>query len=159
MATDRQIIKDRQAGQYEAYGLAGTGKAAASAIHTFTYTFEVGSDASIAEMGVRIDKACKVTSCYFTPTTALAAHATAYIIMLVQKRDGAGGSPVTVGTIDTSTGGGNVSLSAFVPQLFVATSTAADLAFAVGNVLTFKSTETSTPTTPIGKVTVTVEWV
>lgn len=157
--SDREILKERAAGQAQSYGLAGTPKDAVAAVHSGVYTFDVGSDATIAEMGQRAERAFRIVSQYFTPTTALAAHATAYVTMLVQKRDGAGGAAVTCGTIDTSTGGENTSLAAFVPTAFTATSTAADLVFAAGNVLTFKSTEASTPTTPIGKVTVYVEYI
>lgn len=158
--TDRQIFKERQSGVANTYGLAGNPTTGVVAeIHQMVFTWDVGSDATIAEIGQRIDKKCIVRNAYFTPTTALAAHATAYISLLVQKRDGAGGAAVTVASTDTATGGANVSLAAFVPAVLTLTTTAADLAVAAGNVLTFKSTESSTPTTPIGKVTVVVEWV
>lgn len=157
--TDREILKQRQAGQAGSYGLAGSAVDLIAATNQYQLTWDIGSDATIAEIGQRIYRASKYVSAHFTPTTALAAHATAYLIMLLQKRDGAGGSAVTMGTIDTSTGGGNVSLAAFVPYLFVATTTAADLLYAIGNIVTFKSTETSTPATPIGKVTLTLEYI
>ncbi len=160
MPTDREIVKERQAGQAQSYGVAALPKTGIVAeMHQAEFTFDVGSDATIAEIGQRIGKKCIVKSVHFTPASALAANGSAYITMLVQKRDGAGGSPVTVASLDPNTAGQNVSLSAWVPAAMTLTTTAADLAVAAGNVLTFKSTETSTPATPIGKVTVVVEWV
>lgn len=159
MATDRDIIKIRQVGQADSYGLAGTARAAISAIHQDVITFEVGADATIAEMGQRTDKAFIVKSVHFTGATGLAVSGSAYVSLLAQKRDGAGGSPVTVASVDTNTAGSNVPIVAFVPLALVLTVTPADLTFAAGNVLTFKLTETSTPTTPIGKVTFVVEYI
>lgn len=158
--TDRNILKERQAGQLQGYGLAANPQTGlVPELHQYEFTWDVGSDATIAEIGQRISKKCIVRSAYFTPATALAANGTNYISLLVQKRDGAGGAAVTVASTDTNTAGANVSLAAFVPQLLTLTSTAADIQVAAGNVLTFKSTETGTPATPIGKVTVLVEWV
>ncbi len=157
--TDREIIKERHAGQAQAFGLAGAPKDAVAEVHRDILTWDIGSDASIAEIGQRLDRKCRVISAYVTPTTLLAKHASAFITLLVQKRDGAGGSPVTVATAHTEDIAGGVALAAFVPTLLTLTTTAADIAVAAGNILTFKSTETGAPATPIGKVTVVVEWV
>jgi hypothetical protein len=124
-----------------------------------TFTFEIPADATIAETPMALRKACRVKKVDFVGATALAASGSAFVTMLLQKRDGAGGAAVTTATLDTNTAGGNVSIAAFVPAAFVLSSTFANLVFAAGNVMTFKSTETSTPATPIGKVTVTVEYI
>lgn len=157
--TDREIVKQRAAGQANTFGLAGSAVAITSAIHQEVFDFEVPADASIAETGQRMPFACRVIAVHFTPATLLAASGSAYISQVIKKRDGAGGAAVSCATLDTNTAGQNVSLAAFVPAAFVLTATAADLVFAAGNVMTFASTETSTPATPIGKVTVVVEWI
>jgi len=154
MPTDRELLKAQQAGKLGTAGavdaIAEVGKA-----HQHVFTFEVTSDATMAEIGLRIDKKCIVKSAHFTPSTALAINGTNYVTLDVSKRDGVGGSATVVATLNTNTGG--TALSAFQPAALTVTQSAASLA--VGNVLTFKSTETGTPTSPIGKCTVVVEYV
>lgn len=154
--TDRELLKQQERGQLGTTG-ATTPYAEISRVHEELITFEVPADATVVETGVYIAKACKVKSIEFLPNAALAAHASNYVTQLVQKRDGAGGAAVTVGTLDTNTAGGNQSLAAFQKTSFVLTN--ANINVAAGNVLTFKSTETGTPVTPIGKVSLTVEYV
>lgn len=157
--TDREIIKEREAGVAQSYGLAATPKSVVSGIHSDTLTFEVTSDASMAEIGMRMPAACIVRSAHFTPSVALAANGSSYVTYDLQKRDGAGGAAASVATTNTNSAGANVSLAQFVPAALTLSTTAADITFAAGNVLTFKSTETGTPASPIGKVVVIVEWI
>lgn len=156
--TDRELLKQQERGQLGTTGAVDPLNEVNRA-HEETFTFEVGSDNTIAEMGLACEKAFKVKGVRFTGATALAANGSNYISMLVQKRDGAGGAAVTVASTDTNTAGANVSLAAFVPAVLTLSATTANLLFAAGNVLTFKSTETGTPATPIGKVQVTVEYI
>jgi hypothetical protein len=159
--TDREIIKERAVGQAQSMGLssATAPKATIAAIHQYEITWDIGADATIAEIAQRIGRPSKFIAAYFTPATGLAVSGSAYVTALLQKRDGAGGAASTVATWDTNSAGGNQAMVAFVPLLGVATTTPADLVYAAGNLLTFKSTETSTPATPIGKVTVTLEYI
>lgn len=156
MPTDREYLKAQQAGALGTTGatdaIGEVGKA-----HQQIISFEVTSDASMAEIGIRLDKKCIVKSAHFTPAVALAANGSSYTTYTLRKRDGAGGSAVTVGSLDTNSAGQNVSLAQFVPSAF--TLTAANVTVAAGNILTFQSAETGTPTSPIGKVSVVVEYV
>jgi len=159
MATDRALIKATQAGVNRSIATIVDPTGETNRMHEHTFQFDLDADASLAERGIRIPKACIVKSVTFTPNAALAANGTNYITLDVQKRDGAGGAAVSVATTNTNTAGANVSLAAFVPQTVTITTTAANKTFAAGNVLTFKSTETGAPTTPIGCCEVTVEWI
>lgn len=159
MATDRALIKGMQAGVHRTIAAIVDPTGETNKLHEHTFQFELDADASLVERGIRVPKACIVKSVTFTPTTLLAANGSSYITLDVQKRDGAGGSAVSVATTNTNSAGANVSLAAFVPATLTITSTAANKTFAAGNVLTFKSTETGTPATPLGCCEVTVEWI
>lgn len=158
MATDRALLKQAQSGHIGSIGavdpIGEVGKA-----HQETFVFELDADATLAERGFRVDKAFRLKSVYFTPTTALAANGTNYITLECKKRDGAGGAAVVAATTNTNTAGANVSLAAFVPAALTLSATDANLSFAVGNVLSVISTETAAPTTPLGTFSVTVEYV
>lgn len=154
--TDRELLKQQQAGALGTTG-ASTPIASVARVHGDVFTFESTSDAAMAEIGMRIDAACRVKSVYITPSVALAKHASAYTVYTVAKRDGAGGAADTVATLTTEDIAAGVALAAFEPAAF--TLTDANVVFAAGEVLTFKSAETGAPTSPIGKVTVLVEWV
>lgn len=159
MATDRKKLKDQLKGLILTAAGISNAETAIEQANEETFEFGVTADADQVERGLVCVKAFKVKSCIVTPTTALAAHASAYITQTVGKRDGAGGAAVTVATFDTATGGSNVSLAAFVPYTLTLSATLANRVFAVGNVLTFKSLETSTPVTPLCIMAVTVEYV
>jgi hypothetical protein len=131
---------------------------AVDALMEETFLVPMPADATLAEQGFRVRRPGIVTSCEYTGATALAANGSSYISLLVQKRDGAGGAAVTVASTDTNTAGANQSISAFVPLTITLTTTDANKKFAAGNVLTFKSTETGTPTTPIGFATINVRY-
>jgi hypothetical protein len=156
--SDRKKIKDQQKGQYRTAAGIVDPIGAVKKLHRESFLIAIGADATFAEIGLSMHQDGEVVECEFTPSTALAAHASNYISMLVQKRDGAGGAAVTVASADTNTAGANVSLAAFTPQALTLTTTTANKRFVDGNVLTFKSTETGTPTTPIGNLRITVEY-
>jgi hypothetical protein len=121
---------------------------------------EIDADASLAERGFTCVKPFIVKSIDITPSTDLAAHASAYVTYTAQKRPVAAlGTPVPVATFDTATGGSNVSLTAWTKKSMTLTSTVSNRKFAAGDVFTFKAAETSTPTSPIGTVAVTVEYI
>lgn len=125
-----------------------------------TFVFDLDADAAQAERGFPCQRPFVVKSVDILPSTALAAHASAYTTYTVQKRPSAAlGTPVSVAAFDTATGGSNVSLVAWTKYSVPLSATAANLKFAVGDVLTFKSAETSTPTSPLGTVSVTVEYI
>jgi hypothetical protein len=160
-ATDRSIIKAYTIGEIRTASTISPivdPQGEVGRMNEETFTFEVPADATIAETGMVIKKACKFKHAEFLPATALAASGSAFITQVISKRDGAGGSAVTTASLDTNTAGQNVSLAAFVSASFTPSATPANLVFPAGSVMTFKSTETSTPATPIGKVTVTVEY-
>jgi hypothetical protein len=155
MATDREILKQVHLGHCQSAGLSDP-RTTVGELHQEVFKFDLDADASLVERGLRVDKKCRVKSAYFTPTTALAAHATNYVTINVKKRDGAGGGATTVATTNTNSAGANVSLAAFVPAALTITASAA--ALSAGGVLSFESTETGTPATPLGCCTVVVEY-
>lgn len=157
--SDRKKIKDQEKGVIATAAGIVAPFAAIEQCHEETFTWEIAADATVVEVGMVCEKPFKVKSMKFTGNAALAANASNYITQLAQKRDGAGGAAVTVGTIDTNTAGGNQSIAAFVGLAGVLSATAANLIFAAGNILSVKSTETGTPATPIGKVQITVEYI
>lgn len=158
MATDRTLLKQAQSGQITSTGAVDPITAAGEA-HQETFIFDVPADAAVAEIGIPILKACRLKSVKGVAITGLAVSGSAYITQTISKRDGAGGGAVIAATFNTNTAGQNTPITAFVPYTFVLSTTDANLNFAVGNVLTFLSAETSTPATPIGKIAVTVEYI
>lgn len=155
--SDRQLIKDTEKGIFRTVAEISDPNGAVEDLHEDVIKFDLDADASLAERGMRVDKAFKVKSVYFTPSTALAASGTDYTTYTVSKRDGAGGAAATVAATDTNSAGSNVSLAAFVPQAL--TLTTANTTFAAGNVITVKSAETGIPTSPLGCFTILVEYI
>lgn len=160
MATDREILKNQQLGAVVTAPAISDPRTAISEVHEETFVFDLDADASQAERGLPCLKAYKVKSIKLLPSSSLAAHATAYVTYTVQKRPtGDLTTPVEVAAFDTATGGDNVSLTAWTEYELTLSSTTSYLQFAVGDVLTFKSAESSIPTNPIGTVSVTVEYI
>lgn len=158
MATDRTLLKQAQSGQITSTGAVDP-ITAAGELHQETFIFDVPADAAVAEIGIPVVKAFRLKSAKGLAITGLAVSGSAYVTQTISKRDGAGGAAVIAATFNTNTAGQNTPIVAFVPYTFVNSTTDANLNFAVGNVLTFLSAETSTPATPIGKIAVTVEYI
>ena len=156
--SDRDIIKDQQKGVYVVAAGMSNVETAVNQIHEETFVFAVDADAAVTERGIHIAKACRLKSAVLTPSTALATDAADYTTTTVSKRDGAGGAAAISATHTTNLTGGTA-LAAFVPKALTLSATSANLDFAAGNVLTFLVAETGTPTTPVGRLTVTVEYV
>ncbi len=156
--SDRKKIKDQQKGYFKTAAAIVASATAVGEIHEETFIFDVPADAAVAEIGIVMRKACKLKRVEGCAITGLAVSGSAYITQTVSKRDGAGGGAVVSATFNTNTAGQNLPIVAFVPYVFTLSATAANLLFAAGNILTFLSAETSTPVTPIGKVSVTVEY-
>jgi hypothetical protein len=107
MATDRAIIKEREAGQAESYGLASTGKAGIAAVHTRQYnhmkTGTENGDTNVAEVVMFVvNRKGKVGSVKYLTGTTAAANATHYTYFTVQKRT-AGAAAVVVASYNTHT--------------------------------------------------------
>lgn len=156
--SDRKKIKDQQKGVYKTAAEIVSPATVVEEMHEETFIFDVPADAAVAEIGIPIRKACKLKNVQGLAITGLAVSGSAYITQTISKRDGAGGSAVIAATFNTNTAGQNAAITAFVPYTFVNSTTVANLLFPAGSVLTFLSAETSTPTTPIGKIAVTVEY-
>ncbi|MBX3198242.1 MAG: hypothetical protein KF894_08865 [Labilithrix sp.] len=155
--SDRDIIKKQDQGVLNSSGLANPRKAIGE-LNEETFVFDLDADAGQAERGITCRKPFVVRAVELTPSTALAAHASNYTTFTARKRPaGALGTPATVAALSTNSSGG-VSLVAWTKAAMPLSATAADRKFAVGDVLTVLSAETGTPTSPIGTVAVTVEY-
>lgn len=156
--SDRKKIKDQEKGVFKTAAGITDPAGAVGELHEETFIFDVPADAAVAEIGIPILKACKLKSVKGLAITGLAVSGSAYVTQTISKRDGAGGGAVIAATFNTNTAGQNLPIVAFVPYNFTLSTTAANLLFPAGSVLTFLSAETSTPVTPIGKIAVTVEY-
>lgn len=156
--SDRKIIKDQDQGVLNSSGLVNPRKAVGE-LNEETFVFDLDADAGQAERGITCRKPFVVRAVEVTPSTALAAHASNYVTYTARKRPASAlGTPVTVAAFDTATGGSNVSLVAWTKVAAPLSTTVANRKFAVGDVLSFLSAETGSPTSPIGTVAVTVEY-
>lgn len=157
--TDRTITKQIEQGELASQGLARPKKAVGEK-NEETFIFDLDADAAQAERGITCRKPFKVKGIDLTPSSALAAHAANYNTYDVQKRPSAAlGAPVSVGTTNTNTAGANVSLVAWTKVSIPLSATVANRKFAIGDVLTVKSTETGTPASPLGTIAITVEYI
>lgn len=155
--SDRTITKQQQQGELASSGL-GNARKQVGEMNEETFIFDLDADAAQAERGITCRKPFIVKAVEVTPSTSLAAHASAYVTYTAQKRPAADlASPVSVAAFDTATVGSNVSLTAWTK--YAAAITAANRKFAKGDVLTFKSAETGAPVSPLGTVAVTVEYI
>lgn len=156
MSTDRELLKQTQAGLASSAGLSDPiGEVRKS--HEETFVLAQFDAADFAEVGVEMTKACRVVSITALPAENLSTHATNYVTGTVAKRDGAGGSASTIGTYTTNSTGG-AALAAFVPTDVTISSPSAAV-FAAGNVLTFKQVDAGATGDTKVTVSVTVEYV
>lgn len=156
--SDRKKLKDQEKGVFRTAAGIVNPNAAVNESHQETFYFDVPADAAVAEIAICLEKACKIVSAFGIAVTGLAVSGSAYITQTIKVRDGAGGAAVTAATFDTNTAGQNKAITAWVKYGFTLSTTPANLLVPAGGVITFTSAETSTPTTPIGKVAVTVEY-
>ena len=155
MATDREIIKERQAGQAGTYGLAGSAVDKVGELHQETFVFINAAGSPLAEVAYTMVKKCRVKSIRALAGSTLATHAANYITGTVAKRDGAGGGATTIGSFTTNSSGG-AALTAFVPT--TCTLVAGTEEIAAGGVLTYALVDAATTTEPAVAVSVTVEY-
>ena len=160
--SDRKKIKDEQKGVFGVIaGIVDPG-GEVGRMNEETFTFDAGAaSGDIAERGIYFDKDCIVKHVEELPSEALANDGTdaAIVTRTIQKRDGAGGAPVSVATLGTGTVGG-AALLAFQKTTFKLSAVPANLKISKGNVLTFKSAKTGAPACPTeSNVSVTVEYV
>lgn len=156
--SDRKKVKDQEKGVLTTTAGIVNGPKVVGEMHEESFVFDVPADANVPEIALPILKACKLKSVQGVGVTGLAVSGAAFVTQTVSKRDGAGGAAVISSTFNTNTAGQNLPITAFVPYVFTPSATSANLFFPAGSVLTFLSTETGTPVTPIAKVIVTVEY-
>lgn len=156
MATDREIIKNQQKGEYRTAGSISDPNAAVAALHEETFVFSNAAGSPLAEVGVYMAKKCRVKRIDALPGSTLATDATNYITGTVAQRDGAGGSASTIGSFTTNSTGG-AALTAF--RGTSVSVTAANAEIAAGAVLTYKLVDAATTTEPAVSVAVTVEYI
>lgn len=107
MATDRQIIKERQAGQAAAYGLANNNSAQIEMvrIHSRAYnivktTSEI-ANANVAEQpGCTVQRASRLAAAQLLVSANVAQSTSDYLVFTLQKRT-AGGGATTIATLNT----------------------------------------------------------
>lgn len=154
--TDRDKVKSQQIGTYVTAAGIVSSETAIRELHQETFTFITFAAATYVEQGITMVKKCKVKSIRIVAATTLAADATNNITCTVAKRDGAGGSATTIGTVTTDVAGG--ALTAFTPKVVALVTTQGVVDIAAGQVLTFKTVDNGTTTEPLFSVTVTVEY-
>jgi hypothetical protein len=155
MATDREIIKAQQIGDFKSSGLDDV-DGSVKKLHEETFVFSNAAGSPLAEVGITMVKKCRVKSIRALPGGNLATHAANYITGTVYKRDGAGGSATSIGAFTTNSSGG-AALTAFVPTTVTPTASAVEIA--AGGVLTYALVDAATTTEPAINVSVTVEYV
>lgn len=109
--TDRTIVKNREAGQYESYGLAGKSKDLVSEIHTTRVFIDKAADDAMASTttaetrtGVVVPVKSYVKSIkYYATTGGITANATNYATITISKRDAADLNKTTIGAFATDT--------------------------------------------------------
>lgn len=155
MATDRQYLKEQQAG-----ALGTTGASAAiteiGKVHEEDFVFLNVAGSPLAEIGYVMNKACRVKSVKALPAASLSTAASNYVTGTVAKRDGAGGGATTIASFTTNSSGG-AALTAFVPTSCSIVAGTAEIA--AGGVLTYALVDNATTTEVAVAVTVTVEWI
>ena len=139
--TDRSILRQRQQGQADSYGLAATANTIA-AFHTRSLTWtksgaENSSNNCLEAAMFTVTRVAQVRGVRLTVNSAVAANATNGFVVTVSKRTGAGAAvPIATWNTDTNVAAQGA-ISAFVPASFsVLTNT--DASLAVNDVLTFK---------------------
>ncbi len=144
MSTDREILKQAEAGRVGSLGFAADPMTTVKAAHRRSYRFasiDATAGTGVAESVVcRVPVACRFISAHVTAPIAVTASGTDYKTFTIAKRTAAGAA-VSLAAIATITTTG-VSLAAFVPQALTLDSTTASLDLAAGDVITYKNVKT-----------------
>lgn len=158
--TDREIIKERQVGQAQSYGLAGAPKDAVAAAHSHTRDFaKVGTEnaaTNVAEtlMYVVNRKGLTKTVKYLTGTN-VATDNTDYVVFKVSKST-AGAASVQVASYNTH-GGAQGAMTANIPASFSVVSNA-DAVIAASDTLHYTVTKVGAgKAVAIGTISVDIE--
>ncbi len=150
--TDRSIIKEREAGVAQSYGLAGTPKDAVAAKHSRTYivnrNFATAAGLENAETAVTevvlfsVERAGIVRSARIVNQTTVAENATdcAYITL---GKSTAGAASTTFATWNTGIAASGGALTKWTPATMIL-SPNADATLAAGDVITYAKTATLT---------------
>ncbi len=147
MATDRAIIKERQVGQAQAYGLASSATTAVANIHTRAYIGpKIGAEnaeTNVAETSLFVvNRAGQVKSVKYANTTTVAENATDCVYIVVSKST-AGATSVPIATWNTGAAAEGGALTSKVAASFIV-SPNSDATVAAGDVITYSKTGTLT---------------
>jgi hypothetical protein len=171
--TDREIIKEKEAGVRQSFGLAGTPKAATAAIHSRTYVVNrnfatatglENAETAVAEVALfTVIRPCRVASAKIVNQTTVAENATdsAYITL---GKSTAGAASTTfafwnTGAVTAAAGGiaaNGGALTKWVPAT-LGLAPNADATLAAGDVVTYTKTATLTGGIVDGAIVVDVE--
>jgi hypothetical protein len=137
--TDREIIKERQTGQVQSYGVAGSAKDAVAATHTRSINCnKVGTEnaaTNIAETVIcTVNRKSRLASVKYLTNSTVPGNATDSMLFTIAKRT-AGAAAVTVATWNTDTGAQST-ITALVPASFPVVANA-DAILAAGDILTY----------------------
>jgi len=142
--TDREIIKEREAGTAQSFGLAGTPKAAVAAKHTRAYVgVKTGTEnaaTGVAETAMFVvDRKSIAKTVKFINGTNIAASTSDWTYLVVGKSTAGAASTVfaTWNTGATAVGG---AVTKWIPASFIV-SPNADATIAAGDVITYTITK------------------
>jgi hypothetical protein len=140
--TDREIVKERQVGQLQGYGLAAAPLTAVQAIHSRTRDFaKVGTEnaaTNVAETVMFVTKRkARVKSVGYVTGTNVATDNTDYVVFTISKRTGA--TATTVATFNTH-GGAQGAITQYVAAAFSVVSNS-DSTLAADDILTYTITK------------------
>ncbi len=144
--TDREIIKERQAGVAQAYGLAATPKAAVAAVHTRAYVgVKTGTENAATAVAETVlfsvpRKGVAKTVKYINGTN-IAASLTDFAYIVVGKST-AGAASTVIATWNTSATAVGGAMTKWVPAAFTVAPNA-DANIAAGDVITFTITKST----------------
>lgn len=147
--TDREIIKARQAGQAQSYGLSSLETAIQQTHSYFLVIADKSADDAMASTttsetytGVVVPYAARVKNIYYVATTgSITADNTNYATVTIYKRDSAAANQLAVATLTTTiTSSGNITQGA--PKALVRT--VANVDVAALSTLTFAITKAGT---------------
>ncbi len=145
MSTDREILKQAEAGAVGSSGMAADPMVTVKAAHTRSYNFPIsniiqssGAIAAVLEYPMwRVPFGCRVLAVYATAPIAVANAASNIVTFTVARERAAVSS--TIATADTTTTTGvafATGLAAFVPKAMTLSATTANLDLAAGDVVT-----------------------
>lgn len=142
--TDRSILKEREAGQAQSFGLAGTSADAVAAKHTRTLvgakTGTENAATGVAETAMFVvNRKAQTKTVKFINGTNIAANTTDWTYLVVGKSTaGAASTPIaTFNTGATAVGG---AVTKWVPAAFIVVPNA-DATIAAGDVITYVITK------------------